>query len=162
MKIFRGTKNLSPLKVSDYYSSNGQFGPGMYFGSEPTQPHAMSKPWPHEGRSFRVIGEFVLTAPEEFAVTHQESKSQSHKHPDCRVEISEFEVVIKNPQGVKFDLVSLTVGLPELSLAEELVRELSQGEIEDHYGELFDVTGLDPSHAERVHAFLVRHNFKII
>lgn len=157
MKIYRGTKNLSPLKVTDYYPSRGQFGEGMYFGSEISQPRTLSFP----GNGFRIVATFELVVDEQYVVRHKDTRSQSHKNLNCRVEISEFEVVIKNPELVSLSLESLTVGFGNLEMATSLVQTLKSGTIEDNYG-VFDVVGLEPELAQNIVKFLKEQNFDII
>jgi hypothetical protein len=158
MKIFRGAKNLSPLKISQYYSSEGQFGKGMYFGSEPTQAWALSSP--RDG-GFRVIGIFKLTVDDEHVVKHEENYSKSDSHPDCRVEITKYEVIVKNPNAVNLDLISLEVGFKDEKLAQKLVQTLKMGEIETRYS-TFDVINIDPSFAQAIHIFLIENEFRVI
>lgn len=158
MKIFRGTKNLSPLKISEYYSSEGQFGKGMYFGSEPTQAWALSSP---KEDGFRVIGVFNLIVEDEHVVRHEEKYSKSDTHPDCRVEITKYEVIVKNPNAVNLDLISLEVGFKDERLAQKLVQTLKTGEIETRYS-TFDVVNIDPAFAPAIHAFLIENEFSVI
>lgn len=158
MKIYRGTKNLSPLLLLDFYPANGQFGKGMYFGQDDNQPKCLSTAFLEAG--FAIVGSFELNLEDYTICTHTETSAQSDTIFNCEVEVTQFEVIIKK-STVKFKLVSFEIGFKDRYLAQKLMKYANQGTLDEQL-EVFWVSGLDPTCASLVHNFLVQEELKVI
>ena len=73
MIVKRGTKNLSPLKLSEFYSTDGQHGPGMYFTVEDAVAKSFAIP-AEEG--FGIIATYFLDLENYSAFNHSSPLNQ--------------------------------------------------------------------------------------